>query len=94
MNDIGFKKTALQLTAVGVVGDSDDSHGLVWDVRAQNFGVSSRVFAGAKDGSPHPICPENVLVIHSQAEECAWARLDNDLKCKRAEEKQERKSCH
>lgn len=92
MNDVGMKKTAWWLTAVGVVGHSDDSHGLVRDVGAENFGVSSCIFAGTQDGSPHSIRPEDVLIIHSQAEESAWARLDNDLKFKSAQEKQERKA--
>lgn len=87
-----MKKTARQLTAVGVVGHGDDSHGLVRDVGAEDLGVPSRVFAGTQDGSPHSIRPEDVLIIHSQAEESAWARLDNHLKSKIAEEKQERKA--
>lgn len=55
------------LTAVSVVGHSNDAHGLLGDVNAQQLHVSAHIFVGSLHGTAHPIRPEDVITINSQA---------------------------
>ncbi len=56
-----------KLTAIGVVGHSDDTHWLLRYVSTQHLHVSSCVFVRPKHRPPHPVSPEDVVPVHSQA---------------------------
>lgn len=56
----------MKRTAIGVLGHGNDAHGLLGNVSTQHFHVSAE-FIRSKHGSAHPVCPEDVLAIHSQA---------------------------
>lgn len=57
----------MKRTAVGVLGHGDDAHGLLGNVSAQHFHISAE-FIRSEDSSAHPVCPEDVLAVHGQAE--------------------------
>lgn len=69
-----------KLTAIGVVGHSDNAHRLLRDVGAQHLHVSSRVFVSSKHGPPNPVGPEDVVAVHSQAERMHWLVLQHHLR--------------
>ncbi len=56
-----------KLTAVGVIGHSDDAHWLLRNISTQHLHFSSCVFVSPKHGPPHPVRPEDVVPVHSQA---------------------------
>ena len=70
------------LTAVGVISHSNDAHWLLRDISTQHFHVSSCVFVSSKNRPPHPISPEDVVSIHSQAERMDRLIFQQDLKQK------------
>lgn len=53
-------------TAVGVLGHSNDAHGLLGNISAQHFHVSAELIR-SEHGSAHPVGPEDVFAIHGQA---------------------------
>lgn len=55
------------LTAVGVVGHGNDAHGLLGDVNTQKLHVSAHVLVGSLHSPAHPVRPEDVIAIDSQA---------------------------
>ena len=67
------------LTAVCVVGNGDDSHGLVGDVCSQYLGVSSCVLVRTQNRPSSPVRPEDKVSVDSQAKEGSRAGLYNDL---------------
>lgn len=64
--------TVALLTAVGVVGHSNDAHGLLGDVHTQQLHVAAHIFVGPLHCPPYPVGPEDVLPIHSQPERVDW----------------------
>lgn len=67
------------LTAVGVVGHGDDAHGLLGDVDAQKFHVSAHVLVSSLHSPAHPVCPEDVIAIDSQAKGVHGLRFQDHL---------------
>ena len=55
------------LTAVGVVGHSNDTHGLLGDINTQKLHVSAHVLVGSLHSPAHPVRPEDVIAVDSQA---------------------------
>lgn len=70
------------LTVIGVISHGNDAHWLLRDVGTQHFHVSSCVLVSSKDGPPHPVSPEDVVSIHSQAKRVDRLVLQQDLKQK------------
>lgn len=56
------------LTAVGVIGHSDDAHGLLGDVHTQELHVTAHILVGPLYCPSHPVRPEDVLPVHGQPE--------------------------
>lgn len=67
------------LTAVGVIGHGDDAHGLLGDVDAQKFHVSAHVLVSSLHSPAHPVCPEDVIAIDSQAKGVHGLRFQDHL---------------
>lgn len=63
---------AAALTAIGVIGHSDDAHRLLRDVHAQQLHVTAHVLVGPLHSPAHPVSPEDVLPVHSQPEGVDW----------------------
>ncbi len=45
------------------------------------------IFVSSEDGSAHPVCPEDVVTIHSQTERMHWLILQNHLQTPKQIEK-------
>jgi len=67
------------LTAVGVVGHGNDAHGLLGDVNTQKLHVGAHVLVGSLHSPAHPVCPEDVIAIDSQAKGVHGLRFQDHL---------------
>lgn len=66
-------------TVVSVVGHGDDAHWLLRNVGAQHFHVPSGVLVRPQHRPAHPVRPEDVVAVHSQAEGMDGLVLQQDL---------------
>lgn len=58
-------------TAVGVIGNSNDSHRLMRDICTEDFRIGSGELIRADHGPQRPVGPEDEVSVNCQAKECS-----------------------
>ena len=66
-NFIKYCVYSQSLTTVGVLGDHNDPHWLVWDVSSQNFDVAPCVFICTYHSPSDPVGPKDQVPINCQS---------------------------